>query len=89
MVNALLLYWSIELHLQLFKTFLGFLGRQSGKVRSRIAKRTDERIKVMSEVINGIQVRTTLLRTPSCQAKIMKLVFTLSSVFSFVVPLVW
>ncbi|XP_023934406.1 ATP-binding cassette sub-family C member 4 [Bicyclus anynana] len=34
----------------------GFLGQVLGKVRLRTAERTDERIKVMSEVINGIQV---------------------------------
>lgn len=31
-----------------------------GKVRLRNAVKTDERIKVMSEVINGIQVRTLI-----------------------------
>ncbi|XP_045508072.1 ATP-binding cassette sub-family C member 4-like [Colias croceus] len=34
----------------------GGLGRLMGKVRFRTAGKTDERIKVMSEVINGIQV---------------------------------
>nr|AJD79132.1 ABCC3 [Pectinophora gossypiella] len=34
----------------------GVLGRVSGKVRFRVAEKTDDRIKVMSEVINGIQV---------------------------------
>ncbi|CAH2267214.1 jg2942 [Pararge aegeria aegeria] len=34
----------------------GFLGQVLGKVRFRTAEKTDERIKVMSEVINGIQV---------------------------------
>ncbi|XP_026324225.1 multidrug resistance-associated protein 4-like [Hyposmocoma kahamanoa] len=36
--------------------FQAFLGRLTGKVRFRVAEKTDERIKVMSEVINGIQV---------------------------------
>ncbi|CAH0722571.1 unnamed protein product, partial [Brenthis ino] len=34
----------------------GMLGQLLGKIRSRTADKTDERIKVMSEVINGIQV---------------------------------
>ncbi|CAG9575807.1 unnamed protein product [Danaus chrysippus] len=34
----------------------GYLGQLVGKVRFRTAEKTDERIKVMSEVINGIQV---------------------------------
>ncbi|XP_045455242.1 ATP-binding cassette sub-family C member 4-like [Melitaea cinxia] len=34
----------------------GVLGQILGKVRFRTAEKTDERIKVMSEVINGIQV---------------------------------
>ncbi|KAG6463316.1 hypothetical protein O3G_MSEX013801 [Manduca sexta] len=34
----------------------GFLGQVLGKIRGRTAEKTDERIKVMSEVINGIQV---------------------------------
>ncbi|CAG9783024.1 unnamed protein product [Diatraea saccharalis] len=34
----------------------GYLGQLIGKLRMRIAEKTDERIKVMTEVINGIQV---------------------------------
>ncbi|KAL4709197.1 hypothetical protein ACJJTC_008125 [Scirpophaga incertulas] len=34
----------------------GMLGRLIGKLRVRIAEKTDERIKVMTEVISGIQV---------------------------------
>lgn len=41
--------------------FSGFLGQLLGKIRFRTAEKTDERIKVMSEVINGIQVNLTLL----------------------------
>ena len=34
----------------------GGLGQYLGKVRLRTAEKTDARIKIMSEVINGIQV---------------------------------
>ncbi|XP_028160238.1 probable multidrug resistance-associated protein lethal(2)03659 [Ostrinia furnacalis] len=34
----------------------GYVGQKTGKVRFRTAEKTDERIKVMSEVISGIQV---------------------------------
>lgn len=36
--------------------FLGYLSKLQGKFRYQIAQKTDSRIKLMSEVISGIQV---------------------------------
>lgn len=33
-----------------------YLSKQQGVFRGKIAKRTDERVKVMSELVNGVQV---------------------------------
>lgn len=36
--------------------FLAYLSNLQGILRGKIAKRTDERVKVMSELVNGVQV---------------------------------
>lgn len=36
--------------------FLVYLSNLQGKLRGKIAKRTDQRVKVMSELVNGVQV---------------------------------
>lgn len=36
--------------------FLAYLSSRQGVLRGKIAKRTDERVKVMSELVNGVQV---------------------------------
>lgn len=36
--------------------FLGYLATLQGKLRSKIAHRTDNRVKLMSEIVAGIQV---------------------------------
>lgn len=33
-----------------------YLSKRQGVLRGKIAKRTDERVKVMSELVNGVQV---------------------------------
>lgn len=35
---------------------LAYLSNLQGVLRGKIAKRTDERVKVMSELVNGVQV---------------------------------
>ena len=36
--------------------FTGWIGKQFSKLRSETALKTDERIRIMSEIINGIKV---------------------------------
>ena len=40
----------------LLNVFTGWIGKQFSKLRSETALKTDERIRIMSEIINGIKV---------------------------------
>lgn len=42
--------------LPLILTFLGYLSKLQGRLRFKIAQRTDHRVKLMSEIVSGIQV---------------------------------
>lgn len=36
--------------------FLGYLAKKQGNMRSKITKKTEYRVKIMNEIVSGIQV---------------------------------
>lgn len=36
--------------------FVGFLAKKQGNMRSKITKKTEYRVKIMNEIVSGIQV---------------------------------